>query len=204
MGMGRYQWYIWSLCGLGYFLDLLWAQAFGLIASPLQQELGFSDRQLGNIFTAFSAGLTAGALVWGVLVDIIGLSSFQYGKHESDANFDRAKMGFQRDCLDHLCFWLVPWGSQYVWAYTCSHGAQWLRYWRQYTHRHYYLLGISSTGVYIYLARNHVLTVIESTILAFSFINVSAHRRRRLLWYSICVHTLQFMPIGPQILQHRH
>jgi hypothetical protein len=43
MGMGRYQWYIWSLCGLGYFLDLLWAQAFGLIATPLMQELGFSS-----------------------------------------------------------------------------------------------------------------------------------------------------------------
>ena len=93
MGMGRYQWYIWSLCGLGYFLDLLWAQAFGLIASPLQHELGFTgewprccqrsnrakspnmvtDAQLGNIFTAFSAGLTAGAFVWGILVDIIGM-----------------------------------------------------------------------------------------------------------------------------------
>ncbi|KAL2075125.1 hypothetical protein VTL71DRAFT_67 [Oculimacula yallundae] len=63
MGMGRYQWYIWSLCGLGYFLDLLWAQAFGLIASPLKQELGFG---------AFNSGLCAGAFVWGVLVDIIG------------------------------------------------------------------------------------------------------------------------------------
>ncbi|KAE8440922.1 hypothetical protein EG329_006319 [Mollisiaceae sp. DMI_Dod_QoI] len=72
MGMGRYQWYIWFLCGLGYFLDLLWAQAFGLIATPLQKELGFSDGQLGNIFTSFSSGLTAGAFVWGVLVDIIG------------------------------------------------------------------------------------------------------------------------------------
>lgn len=75
MGMGRYQWYIWLLCGLGYFLDLLWAQAFGLIASPLQQELGFSDAQLGNIFTAFSAGLCAGAFVWGILVDVIGDSN---------------------------------------------------------------------------------------------------------------------------------
>jgi hypothetical protein len=35
MGMGKYQWYIWSLCGLEYFLDLLWVQAFGLIATPL-------------------------------------------------------------------------------------------------------------------------------------------------------------------------
>jgi hypothetical protein len=42
MGMGRYQWYIWGLCGFGYFLDLLWAQAFGLIATPLQRELGFT------------------------------------------------------------------------------------------------------------------------------------------------------------------
>lgn len=71
-GMGRYQWMIFTLCGFGYMIDLLWAQAFGLVVSPLQQELGFPDAQLGNIFTAFSAGLTAGALVWGVLVDIVG------------------------------------------------------------------------------------------------------------------------------------
>jgi hypothetical protein len=51
MGMGRYQWYIWSLCGLGYFLDLLWAQAFGLIASPLQRELGFSGMSLANMIS---------------------------------------------------------------------------------------------------------------------------------------------------------
>jgi hypothetical protein len=40
-GFGKYQWYIWTLCGLGYFIDLIWAQAFGLILGPLQQELGF-------------------------------------------------------------------------------------------------------------------------------------------------------------------
>jgi MFS family permease len=72
MGMGRYQWMIFGLCGFGYMLDLLWAQAFGLVVSPLQQELGFSDGEVGNIFSAFAAGLTAGAFVWGVLVDIIG------------------------------------------------------------------------------------------------------------------------------------
>jgi hypothetical protein len=43
-GFGRYQWYIWSLCGLGYFIDLIWAQAFGLILGPLQQELGFPGK----------------------------------------------------------------------------------------------------------------------------------------------------------------
>ncbi|SLM35392.1 membrane transporter [Lasallia pustulata] len=59
-GMGKYQWYIFFLCGFGYFLDLMWAQAFGLVASPLQEELGFSTSALGNIFSSFSAGLTAG------------------------------------------------------------------------------------------------------------------------------------------------
>ena len=44
MGMGRYQWMIWSLCGLGYMIDLLWAQAFGLVSPALQAELGFSGK----------------------------------------------------------------------------------------------------------------------------------------------------------------
>ncbi|KAI9644869.1 hypothetical protein NHQ30_006896 [Ciborinia camelliae] len=40
MGMGKYQWYIWGLCGLGYFLDLVWAHAFGLMAPVMQREMG--------------------------------------------------------------------------------------------------------------------------------------------------------------------
>jgi MFS family permease len=72
MGMGRYQWSIWALCGAGYMIDLMWAQAFGLVLSPMQQELGFGADQTGKLSTAFSIGLTAGAFVWGVLVDVIG------------------------------------------------------------------------------------------------------------------------------------
>ncbi|KAI9699021.1 MAG: hypothetical protein M1836_003210 [Candelina mexicana] len=72
MGMGKYQWYIFFLCGCGYLIDLMWAQVFGLVTSPLQQEIGFPDVQLGNISTCFSAGLTAGAGFWGILVDIVG------------------------------------------------------------------------------------------------------------------------------------
>ena len=71
-GMGKYQWAIFALCGFGYFLDLLWAQAFGLVVTPMQYEFGFDDVQLGNLSTSFSAGLCAGAFVWGILVDIIG------------------------------------------------------------------------------------------------------------------------------------
>lgn len=53
-GMGKYQWYIWFLCGFGYMLDLLWAQAFGLVASPLQQELGFAGMLSQYSFTSDS------------------------------------------------------------------------------------------------------------------------------------------------------
>ncbi|KAL7412195.1 sugar transporter-like protein [Mrakia frigida] len=71
-GLGRYQWCVFFLCGFGYFLDLCWAQAFGLIAGALQAELGVPNNQIGNLFTAFAAGLTVGALFWGLSVDIIG------------------------------------------------------------------------------------------------------------------------------------
>ncbi|KAI4240583.1 MAG: hypothetical protein L6R40_005071 [Gallowayella cf. fulva] len=71
-GMGKYQWYIFFLCGMGYMIDLLYAQAFGLVEPALEQELGFSKADSGNIFSSFNAGLCAGAFVWGVLVDIIG------------------------------------------------------------------------------------------------------------------------------------
>ena len=42
-GMGKYQWYIFFLCGLGYFIDLLYAQAFGLVEPSMIQEIGFSS-----------------------------------------------------------------------------------------------------------------------------------------------------------------
>ncbi|KAF6221145.1 hypothetical protein HO133_002826 [Letharia lupina] len=71
-GMGKYQWYIFFLCGFGYLVDLLYAQAFGLVEPAMRQEFGFGPQDSGHIFSSFSAGLTAGAFVWGVLVDIIG------------------------------------------------------------------------------------------------------------------------------------
>lgn len=48
-GMGKYQWSIWVLCGFGYLIDLLWAQAFGLVLGPVQQELGFPGRYLNSL-----------------------------------------------------------------------------------------------------------------------------------------------------------
>jgi MFS family permease len=58
------------------FATRAWIQWYVCDARAFDDELGANsvsiDSQLGNVFTAFSAGLTAGAFVWGVLVDIIG------------------------------------------------------------------------------------------------------------------------------------
>jgi MFS family permease len=72
IGMGRYQWYLWSLCGLGFLADLLWAQAMGLVVLPMQQELGFGDDRTGTLSMAFNSGLTIGAIFWGILIDFTG------------------------------------------------------------------------------------------------------------------------------------
>ena len=64
--------YVWALCGTGLWLDVAWFSSFSYAAPCLQQELGFSDKEFGNIFSAFTGGLMAGAAGWGLLVDIMG------------------------------------------------------------------------------------------------------------------------------------
>lgn len=73
MGMGKYQVCIWFLCGCGYFIDLLWAQALGLIVTQVAYEFdGEIHGATGPLQTAFSAGLTVGAFVFGFAVDVVG------------------------------------------------------------------------------------------------------------------------------------
>ena len=71
-GMGRYQWCIWFLCGFGYFLDLAWAEGVGLGAISMYQEFGVLPARQGDIYSCANAGLAIGALVFGLLVDVIG------------------------------------------------------------------------------------------------------------------------------------
>ena len=99
MGMGRYQWMIWGLCGFGYLLDLLWAQAFGLALSPLQQEMGFGNDQSGSISTAFSAGLTAGAFFWGALSDVVGM----FGSPSRPLHLHPVQSSLVRGSKQHTC-----------------------------------------------------------------------------------------------------
>ncbi|SPO29150.1 related to PHO84 - high-affinity inorganic phosphate transporter [Ustilago trichophora] len=73
MGMGKYQICIWFLCGCGYFIDLLWAQALGLIVTQVAYEFdGEIHGATGPLQTAFSAGLTVGAFFFGFAVDVVG------------------------------------------------------------------------------------------------------------------------------------
>lgn len=51
-GMGRYQWYIFFLCGFGYLVDLLYAQAFGLVEPAMQQEFGFGGSKPSSCLEA--------------------------------------------------------------------------------------------------------------------------------------------------------
>ncbi|CAG8928788.1 unnamed protein product [Penicillium salamii] len=71
-GFGKYQWCIWMLCGLGYFVDLAWAQGVGLMATAVFQEMGVPADKQGLIYTCSNAGLAIGAFGFGVLTDIIG------------------------------------------------------------------------------------------------------------------------------------
>ncbi|KAL9101896.1 MAG: hypothetical protein Q9163_002891 [Psora crenata] len=57
-GMGKYQWCIFFLCGFGYLIDLLYAQAFGLVEPAIQQEFGFGgSRQYAFNLTVLIAAV---------------------------------------------------------------------------------------------------------------------------------------------------
>lgn len=48
------------------------SQGLGLLATALYQEFGVPAGRQGVVFSAMSAGLTAGAFFWGLAVDVIG------------------------------------------------------------------------------------------------------------------------------------
>ena len=64
---------IWAICGTGFWLNVTWYASFSYLAPSMQRELGYSDEEYGNLFSAFFAGAMAGAAVWGILVDIVGM-----------------------------------------------------------------------------------------------------------------------------------
>ncbi|QVM09181.1 hypothetical protein D8B26_003846 [Coccidioides posadasii str. Silveira] len=72
IGMGRYQWELFVLCGFGWTADNLWLQGVALTLPPLSAEFGISESHVRFTTCALFIGLCIGAVVWGTASDIIG------------------------------------------------------------------------------------------------------------------------------------
>ncbi|RAL00566.1 putative sugar transporter [Aspergillus ibericus CBS 121593] len=72
IGMGRYQWELFALCGFGWLADNLWLQGVALTLSPIAQEFGVSTTWVRFTTCSLFLGLCIGASFWGIASDIIG------------------------------------------------------------------------------------------------------------------------------------
>ncbi|KAJ5863697.1 uncharacterized protein N7529_005613 [Penicillium soppii] len=72
IGMGRYQWQLFFLCGFGWTADNLWLQGVALTLTPISYEFGISSTWVRFTTCALFLGLCLGASFWGVASDIVG------------------------------------------------------------------------------------------------------------------------------------
>ncbi|KAI0019370.1 sugar transporter [Xylariomycetidae sp. FL0641] len=72
IGMGRYNWQLFVLCGFGWFADNLWMQGVSLTLPSLSQEFGVSEKQVRYTTSSLFVGLSIGSALWGMGADIMG------------------------------------------------------------------------------------------------------------------------------------
>ncbi|POR31849.1 Putative MFS-type transporter PB1E7.08c [Tolypocladium paradoxum] len=72
IGMGRYNWQLFILCGFGWFADNLWLQGVSLCLPSLSAEFGVSEKTVRYTTSACFLGLSAGSIIWGIGSDILG------------------------------------------------------------------------------------------------------------------------------------
>ncbi|KAL4785164.1 MFS general substrate transporter [Aspergillus varians] len=72
IGMGRYQWGLFVLCGFGWIADNLWLQGVALTLTPMSTEFGISQTDSRFATCALFVGLIIGASFWGIASDAIG------------------------------------------------------------------------------------------------------------------------------------
>ncbi|KAL2812855.1 major facilitator superfamily domain-containing protein [Aspergillus granulosus] len=72
IGMGRYQWELFMLCGFGWLADNLWLQGVALTLPQLSLEFGVDENTVRFTTCALFVGLCIGASFWGIASDIIG------------------------------------------------------------------------------------------------------------------------------------
>ncbi|KAL9600814.1 MAG: hypothetical protein Q9219_002952 [cf. Caloplaca sp. 3 TL-2023] len=72
IGMGRYQWNLFVLCGFGWLADNMWLQGVALTLPGLTSTFGPSETQVRYTTCATFLGLCIGASFWGTASDVIG------------------------------------------------------------------------------------------------------------------------------------
>jgi ACS family hexuronate transporter-like MFS transporter len=74
-GTGRPTRCRWTICGLLFAattINYMDRQVLGILAAPLQQEIGWSEAQYGLIVTAFQAAYALGLVGFGRIIDTLG------------------------------------------------------------------------------------------------------------------------------------
>ncbi|KAJ3275832.1 hypothetical protein HDU76_010580, partial [Blyttiomyces sp. JEL0837] len=72
IGMGKYQWQLFILCGFGWFADNMWMQGISVAIPGIQREFNVPDSWMGLGTSAAFVGMIVGASFWGPVSDIIG------------------------------------------------------------------------------------------------------------------------------------
>ncbi|OAQ62062.1 sugar transporter [Pochonia chlamydosporia 170] len=72
IGMGRYNWQLFILCGFGWFADNLWLQGVSLTLPSLSAEFSISEKTVRYTTSALFVGLSLGSFIWGIGSDYLG------------------------------------------------------------------------------------------------------------------------------------
>ncbi|OLN85534.1 putative MFS-type transporter PB1E7.08c 3 [Colletotrichum chlorophyti] len=72
IGMGRYNWQLFILCGFGWFADNLWMHGVALTLPSLSAEFGVSEQRVRYTTSSIYLGLCFGSFVWGIGSDVLG------------------------------------------------------------------------------------------------------------------------------------
>ncbi|KAH8699671.1 major facilitator superfamily domain-containing protein [Ilyonectria robusta] len=72
IGMGSYNWQLFTLCGFGWLADNLWLQGVSLTLPSLSAEFGVHEKTVRYTTSALFVGLSAGSFFWGIGSDFLG------------------------------------------------------------------------------------------------------------------------------------
>lgn len=72
IGMGRYNWQLFILCGFGWFADNLWLQGVSLTLPSLSAEFDIPEKTVRYTTSSCFVGLSLGSFLWGIGSDVFG------------------------------------------------------------------------------------------------------------------------------------